>query len=53
MRRTQVCPGRALADAGMWLSIAVVLATFNIRKATDEHGKEIEPVVAFRSGTIW
>ncbi|KAF8463807.1 cytochrome P450 [Gautieria morchelliformis] len=51
-RHTQVCPGRALADAGMWLSIAVVLATFNIRKATDEHGKEIEPVVAFRSGTI-
>ncbi|KIL71215.1 hypothetical protein M378DRAFT_154710 [Amanita muscaria Koide BX008] len=38
----RICPGRHLADASVWLMIASVLATFNISKARDEHGNEID-----------
>ncbi|KAJ7189262.1 cytochrome P450 [Mycena filopes] len=35
-----ICPGRALATASLWLTIASILATFNITKAaSDEEGK--------------
>ncbi|KIL71225.1 hypothetical protein M378DRAFT_114304 [Amanita muscaria Koide BX008] len=38
----RVCPGRHLADTAMWLMMASVLTTFNISKARDEHGNEID-----------
>jgi cytochrome P450 len=36
------CPGRFFADAGLYLNIAQTLAVFNVGKALDENGKEIE-----------
>ncbi|KAM6498917.1 Cytochrome P450 [Amanita muscaria] len=33
---------RHLADTAMWLMMASVLATFNVSKARDEHGNEID-----------
>ncbi|KAM6498922.1 Cytochrome P450 [Amanita muscaria] len=38
----RICPGRHLADTSVWLMIASVLATFNVFKAKDEHGNEID-----------
>lgn len=39
-RRT--CPGRHLADSSIFLTIVQTLATFNIGKAIDEEGNEID-----------
>jgi cytochrome P450 len=36
------CPGRFFADAGIYLNIVQTLAIFNIGKAVDKDGKEIE-----------
>ncbi|KAF8634118.1 hypothetical protein AX15_001055 [Amanita polypyramis BW_CC] len=38
----RICPGRFVADAVLWLVVATVLSTFNISKAKDENGVEIE-----------
>ncbi|KAF5360010.1 hypothetical protein D9758_007611 [Tetrapyrgos nigripes] len=48
----RICLGRSLADSGVWLTIALVLATCNIGKGVDENGNEVDPVVKFTSGTI-
>ncbi|KAF8990310.1 cytochrome P450 [Cyathus striatus] len=37
----RICPGRHMASATVWLTIATVLTVFNIRKAKDDHGNEI------------
>lgn len=42
----RVCAGQALAEQGVWISIARMLWAFRIRKALDENGKEI-PVDIF------
>jgi len=36
------CVGRYVADASVWAGIVSMLAVFNIRKAKDEQGKDIE-----------
>lgn len=46
------CPGRELADASVFLTILTSLAAFNIRKARDEKGVEIEPAARFTPGII-
>jgi cytochrome P450 len=38
----RICPGRYFADSGVFISIVQILASFNITKMVDEHGKEIE-----------
>ncbi|KAF2103859.1 cytochrome P450 [Rhizodiscina lignyota] len=48
----RICPGRVLADSSVFLTIASALAAFNISKATDANGKEIEPKVEFTPGII-
>ncbi|THG97876.1 hypothetical protein EW026_g4215 [Hermanssonia centrifuga] len=48
----RICPGRHLAVASVWLTVASILATFDIEKPTDEHGQPIEPSGAYTSGTI-
>ncbi|KAF8158761.1 cytochrome P450 [Mycena galopus ATCC 62051] len=49
-RRT--CPGRYAADAVVWATVVSVLATFNIAKAKDETGKDIDIDPAFADGLI-
>ncbi|KAJ7873152.1 cytochrome P450 [Mycena leptocephala] len=39
----RVCPGRHMATSSVWITIASILATFDITKAVGEDGKVIEP----------
>ncbi|KAF7364910.1 O-methylsterigmatocystin oxidoreductase [Mycena venus] len=38
----RICPGRHSADATVWAAIVSILATFNIAKAKDSAGNEID-----------
>ncbi|EIW83950.1 cytochrome P450 [Coniophora puteana RWD-64-598 SS2] len=38
----RICPGRHLAEAGVWISAACLLATFSFLKAKDESGRDVE-----------
>ncbi|KAJ3550347.1 hypothetical protein NM688_g5092 [Phlebia brevispora] len=48
----RVCPGRYLADASIWIAAANILAVYNIRKAKDEHGRDITPDAKFTEALI-
>ena len=48
----RICPGKELADASMFMSIALSLAALSITKAKDEHGNVIEPVYDYCAGII-
>ena len=48
----RICPGRILADASLYLTFAQCLAVFNIGKAVDENGKDIEPRIEMKAGII-
>ncbi|KZT69384.1 cytochrome P450 [Daedalea quercina L-15889] len=48
----RICPGRRFADASIWLAIASIVATFNVRKVRDAEGRETDPVVEFTSGSV-
>ncbi|KJA16392.1 hypothetical protein HYPSUDRAFT_71398 [Hypholoma sublateritium FD-334 SS-4] len=37
----RICVGKHVASSSMWLLMASILATFNLGKAQDEHGKDI------------
>lgn len=41
-----------LADASVWLTVARSLAVFDISKARDDAGDEIEPAVRFSPGIL-
>lgn len=43
--------GMHLADASLFLTVAMTLAAFDITK-TIENGQVIEPVIKYTSGTI-
>ncbi|KIP03142.1 hypothetical protein PHLGIDRAFT_26261 [Phlebiopsis gigantea 11061_1 CR5-6] len=43
----RICPGRHLAYESLWLSMASILAVFNIRKAVSSQGQPITPAVDF------
>lgn len=38
----RICPGRFLADSSIFIKAALLLAAFNINKAVDQDGKEID-----------
>lgn len=48
----RICPGRFFADSSIYLNIVRSLATFNIGKAVDEHGAEIEVDVKVKPGIL-
>lgn len=41
----RVCPGRYFAEANVFLIVSQMLASFHIKKRTDELGVEVEPVL--------
>ncbi|TFK75088.1 cytochrome P450 [Pluteus cervinus] len=43
----RICAGKDLASEIVWLAMANILATFNISKANDENGNEIEVLPKF------
>jgi cytochrome P450 len=48
----RVCPGRFLADESLFISISRLLSAFDINKAVDGRGNDIEPEVSVTSGMI-
>ncbi|KAK7460394.1 hypothetical protein VKT23_009117 [Stygiomarasmius scandens] len=48
----RICPGRFFALDAVWLMVACILATFDIAKAFDEDGEEIEVVVEHTQGAL-
>uniref|UniRef100_A0A0W0FEP3 Cytochrome P450 n=1 Tax=Moniliophthora roreri TaxID=221103 RepID=A0A0W0FEP3_MONRR len=48
----RICPGRHLASESLWAGMASVLAAFDITKAKDEAGNEIEIDAAYSDGVI-
>ncbi|CAH0004437.1 unnamed protein product [Clonostachys byssicola] len=48
----RICPGRYFADSMVYLAAAQTLAAFDIVKATDEQGQEIDPTVKVLPGVI-
>lgn len=48
----RVCPGRSLADNNVWLVLATLIATMDIRKARGENGVEITPFLDYTSGIV-
>lgn len=48
----RACPGKYLAEVGIWIVTAAAVATLNIEYATDEHGAPIVPPVQFKEGFV-
>ncbi|KAJ7128472.1 cytochrome P450 [Mycena epipterygia] len=44
------CAGRHLATSSLWIAVVSLLATFDIKKAIGEDGREIEPSYEYLSG---
>ncbi|KAJ6550242.1 cytochrome P450 [Mycena capillaripes] len=49
----RICPGKHLASDSLWLTIASMLATMDIKKAVDEEGKVVEPSYEYTSGLVY
>jgi len=52
VRSCRICPGKELADAILFISIAQSLAAFSIGKAKDTNGNEIVPAEDYTNGII-
>ncbi|VUC29905.1 unnamed protein product [Clonostachys rosea] len=48
----RICPARIFADQSLFLTIAQTIAVFNISKAIDDHGVEIDPVLEVQPGIV-
>ena len=48
----RVCPGKAFADASLWLTAVNVIATMDLTFAKDSSGRDIVPEAGFLSGFI-
>jgi cytochrome P450 len=48
----RICPGKALADASLYLTFAQSLAAFKIEKAVDDDGLVVEPKHTFGPGIV-
>ncbi|KAK6988057.1 cytochrome p450 [Favolaschia claudopus] len=46
------CPGRHMAASSVFITVASILATYNIEKATDADGSVIEPRHEYVSGLV-
>ena len=49
--RDRVCPGRFFAEQGLWLTMASILAAFDIKPPLDDSGRECMPKIVFTTGT--
>lgn len=46
------CPGRHYADAGIWIAVSMIVASFDIAKAKDSDGNTIAVVPEFESSFV-
>ena len=49
----RICPGKHVAQEVLWITVASVLAVFDILRARDEQGREIIPTEDYFHGFIW
>lgn len=48
----RVCPGKHFAEDSLFITMASILATFDISKALDEEGMEITPSAEYTDSAI-
>jgi len=48
----RICPGRFMATSTIWISVAMILSCFDIKKALDTDGKPIEPSYQYVSSMV-
>lgn len=48
----RICPGRFMAEAQVWISVACILAAFDIAPGKDEYGNPVKVEAKFSSGMI-
>ncbi|KAE9399837.1 cytochrome P450 [Gymnopus androsaceus JB14] len=48
----RICPGRVFAHSAVWLTVASLLACFDLSKASDKNGVAIEPSTDYIDGFI-
>ena len=48
MEPVRICPGQHFAQSSVFITVASVLATFDIKRKVDAEGKEVVPPAAFR-----
>ncbi|KAF9462161.1 cytochrome P450 [Collybia nuda] len=48
----RICPGRYFALNSAWIAIVSILSTFDITKARDTNGHEIEPAIDYTDGLV-
>ena len=50
--KRRICPGSHIGFSTLWLTIATILATFNLSKSVDGDGRVIEPSREYHSGLV-
>ncbi|KAG1842002.1 cytochrome P450 [Suillus subalutaceus] len=50
--RRRICVGKYLAEASVWIAMVSILAVFDVKKATDEFGSEIDVTPQYTPGVI-
>ncbi|KAH9917357.1 cytochrome P450 [Amylocystis lapponica] len=48
----RICPGRHMAFSSIWITVALVLATFTLVKPKDKNGNTIEPDGEYVTGLV-
>ena len=48
----RICPGKELGDLSLFLAFSMILSTFEITKAKDEDGNEVETKFEFAPGVV-
>lgn len=48
----RICVGKYLAEASVWIAMVTILAAFNVNKAKDEFGNDIDVEPGFTPGVI-
>lgn len=46
----RICPGQAFADSTLWIAMAGIIASFDVRPPLNAEGVEVCPPAAFRPG---
>lgn len=49
----RICPGRFVAEGQLWITVASILAAFDINPGRDRNGNIVKPEAKFSSGMIW
>ncbi|KAG6369345.1 Cytochrome P450 monooxygenase [Boletus reticuloceps] len=48
----RICVGKYFAEESVWIAMVSILAVFDLIKAKDEHGREIDVVTEYTKGVI-